>query len=165
MIAILIVTVLVVADQLFKSVCANWLTALPGNTYALWPGVFQLTYVENRGAAFSMLQNARWFFVGITVIACVAMVWFLIKERKHMHLLMKISIALILAGALGNMIDRIFFGYVRDMFYLVIVNFAIFNIADSAVSVGCVLLGIDICFLKGRRYLEGKPNKEPEAQE
>ena len=51
------------------------------------------------------------------------------------------------------------------MFYFVIVNFAIFNIADSAVSVGCVLLGIDICFLKGRRYLEGKPKKEPEAQE
>ena len=161
---ILIAVAMVLLDQASKYACAQWLTGLPSNTYPLWPGVFHLTYIENRGAAFSMLQNGRWFFVAITFAACVGIVWFLMKERGRMHALMKVTLALILGGAIGNMIDRILLGYVRDMFYVVAVNFAIFNVADSAVSVGCGILALDLLFFKGTKYLEDKPGQEPEAR-
>lgn len=160
MLVIIIAAAVVALDQVTKLLAANLLTTLPANTYALWPGVFHFTYTENRGAAFGMLQNARWFFIITTVIACGAMIWFLHKERGKMHLLMRVTLALILGGALGNFIDRLFLGYVRDMFSAVIINFAIFNVADSAVSVGCVLLFIDLLFLKGKRYMADPPKGE-----
>ncbi|MCE5236309.1 MAG: signal peptidase II, partial [Eubacteriales bacterium] len=65
MLEIIIVLLVVALDQVFKAVCATWLTALPNSTFPLWRGVFQLTYTENRGAAFGMLQNARWFFIAV----------------------------------------------------------------------------------------------------
>lgn len=164
MLVIIIAALVVALDQIAKALSANLLTALPGLSYPLWPGVFHLTYAENRGAAFGMLQNARWFFLITTVIACAAIIWFLHKERGRMHLLMKISLALILGGALGNFIDRLFLGYVRDMLDAVIIHFAIFNVADSAVSVGCGLLFLDLIFLKGRAYMADPPKeKEGEA--
>lgn len=154
MLVMLIAALVVILDQITKVLAAKFLTALPGATFSLWPGVFHLTYTENRGAAFGMLQNARWFFIITTIIACGAILWFLLKERGKVHLLMRITLALILGGALGNLIDRVLLGYVRDMFYAVIINFAIFNVADSAVSVGCVLLFIDLLFFKGKTYLD-----------
>ena len=119
------------------------MTQLPAYTYPLWQDVFHLTYTENRGAAFGMLQGGRWFFIVATVVVCGGVIWFLYKDRKRMHLLMKISLALILGGALGNFIDRVWLGYVRDMFSAVIFNFAIFNVADMALSIGCGLLFLD----------------------
>ena len=160
MLVMIIALAVVALDQFTKVLAANLLTALPGHTYALWPGIFHLTYTENRGAAFGMLQNARWFFIVTTILACGVIIWFLYKERGKMHLLMRITLALILGGALGNLIDRVFLGYVRDMFYAVVINFAIFNVADSAVSVGCALLFIDLLFLKGKTYMADPPKAQ-----
>lgn len=161
MLVMIIAALVAVLDQIAKVLAVNLLTALPAHTYPLWPGIFHLTYIENRGAAFGMLQNARWFFILTTIAACAAILWFLYKERGRMHLLMRVSLALILGGALGNLIDRVFLGYVRDMFYAVFINFAIFNVADSAVSVGCALLFIDLLFLKGKAYMD-PPKAEAE---
>ena len=163
MIVMIIAAAVVALDQVSKVLATDWLLTLPANTYALWPGVFHLTYTENRGAAFGMLQNARWFFICTTLIACGAIIFFLFRERKRMHPFMKITLGLILGGALGNFIDRMFLGYVRDMFSAVIINFAIFNVADSAISVGCVLLFIDLLFFKGKAYLVEKPKVKTEA--
>ncbi len=157
MLEIIIIAVLIALDQAFKAICANWLTTLPGNTYPLWKDVFHLTYTENRGAAFGMLQNARWLFIVVTVLACAAIAYWLIKKRKGLHMLMRVSLSLILAGALGNLIDRVLLTYVRDMFSFVLVNFAIFNVADSAVTVGTVLLIFDLLFYKGKKYLQDEP--------
>ena len=75
----------------------------PANTYPLWPGVVPSDlYGKYGGLRLACCRTHAGFFVGVTLIACIAMAWFLFKERKRMHLLMKISIALILAGALGN---------------------------------------------------------------
>jgi signal peptidase II len=94
------------------------------------------------------------------VFACIAIAYWLIKKHKDIHTLMRISLSLILAGALGNLIDRVLLIYVRDMFSFVLINFAVFNVADSAVSVGTVLLIFDLLFYKGKKYLQDEPKSE-----
>ena len=150
----IIAAAVLLIDQLTKVWSVNYLTTLPENTYKLWEGVLHLKYVENRGAAFGMLQGGRWFFLALTFVACIAIVWFMVKERKRMHFLMCFSLGLILSGALGNLIDRAILGYVRDMIYVAIINFAVFNVADMAICIGCGLLVLDLLFFKGKAYMQ-----------
>ena len=153
--------IVLVIDQITKVKAATDL-ALNGDI-KVWEGVLHFTYVENRGAAFGMMQGGKWFFLIVTAIAIAGMVWFLIKERKTMHFLMKFSICLLLSGAIGNLIDRVALGFVRDMIYVAAINFPVFNVADMAVCVGCGLLILDILFFKGKAYLAD--DKKPEAGE
>jgi signal peptidase II len=146
MLQIIIVAVAIALDQLSKVWMTDFLSA-NGGYFELWPKVFNLLYIENRGAAFGMLQNSRWLFIIVTIIAVIAFIIYLIKERNGMHWLLKISSAMIIGGAIGNLIDRIFVGFVVDFFYFELINFAVFNVADSFVSVGAVLLGIYILFI------------------
>ena len=98
---------LIILDQLTKL----WvLDALRGQEpVTLLPGVFQLLYVENRGAAFGILQNKQWFFVIITVAVLAALLWVLPKIPAERHFLpLSLCLCFIAAGAVGNMIDRIF---------------------------------------------------------
>ena len=152
---------LLIVDQITKVKAATDL-ALNGDI-KVWENVLHFTYVENRGAAFGMMQGGKWFFLIITAAAVIGMVWFLIKERKTMHFLMQFSICLLLSGAIGNLIDRVALGYVRDMIYVAAINFPVFNVADMAVCVGCGLLMLDILFSKGKNYLAD--DKKPEAGE
>ena len=163
MLIVIIVAAILVVDQITKALAVKLLTQLPAYTYPLWQDVFHLTYTENRGAAFGMLQGGRWFFIVATVVVCGGVIWFLYKDRKGMHLLMKIALALILGGARGNFIDRVWLGYVRDMFSAVIFNFAIFNVADMALSIGCGLLFLDLLFLKGKDYFDQPKPQSPDA--
>lgn len=165
MLEIILFAAIVVLDQCTKYFGAQWLQTLPGNTFPIIEDVLHLTYAENRGAAFGLLQNARWFFIVLTAIACVAIIIFYIKERKGMHTLMRVYLALILGGAVGNLIDRIALGYVRDFIYVVAIDFPVFNVADSAVSVGGVLLLIDMIFLKGRVYLDRLDDKGKKSKQ
>ncbi|HWQ59115.1 MAG TPA: signal peptidase II [Clostridia bacterium] len=165
MLEIIIFIVVIALDQVTKAVCASWLPTLPNNTYPIFEGVFSLTYVENRGAAFGMLQNMRVFFLIMTVLVCGALVYILIRERGKMHLVMRISLALILVGALGNFVDRLLLGFVRDMFYFELINFAIFNVADASISVGATMLILDLLFFKGRKYVMDKPAKRDDGGE
>ncbi len=166
MLELIVVLLVIGLDQLVKYLTQVYLMPL-GTSYPLWEGVFHITSAQNTGAAFSMLAGARWFFVAIAAVAGIGIIILLRKYRSHMHLLMRICLVLILAGAWGNMIDRIFLGYVRDMLDFRLVNFAIFNIADSAVSVGATLLALDILFGRGKRLLEDaeKNSKSPEPEE
>jgi len=165
MLELLVLLAVLALDQASKFVCARWLTTLPHNTYPLFEGVLHLTYVENTGIAFSMLQNARWFLVAVTVCACAAIIVFYVKERKGMHKMMRISLALILAGAIGNnLIDRVLFGYVRDMIYVALIDFAIFNVADSAICIGGAMLALDLIFFKGKKYLDKLENADKKAK-
>lgn len=154
MLPIILTAAVILADQAVKIFCAQWLITLNGNTFVVIKDVFHLTYIENRGAAFGMLQNARWLFITVTFIACAVLVFLLIRDRKKMHTLMRVCFALILAGALGNLIDRVFLGYVRDMFYFVPIDFPVFNVADSAITIGFVILILDVLFFKGKDYFE-----------
>ncbi|MDO5112629.1 MAG: signal peptidase II [Clostridia bacterium] len=157
MLEIVVILVILMLDQGSKIIAADWLTTLPDNTYPLIQDIFHLSYVENRGAAFGMLQNGRVYFLIVTVIVCVAIAVFLFKERGKLHFLLRFSLALIVGGALGNFIDRAYLGYVRDMFYAVCINFAVFNVADSAICVGSALLFLDLMFFKGKYLFEDKP--------
>ncbi|MEG1559490.1 MAG: signal peptidase II [Clostridia bacterium] len=142
-----------VIDQISKLLCANWLPTLTNSTYPIIQNVLHLTYVENSGAAFGLLQNAQLFFFIMTILLCSLIMWFLVNYYNKLHTLLKISIILILAGALGNFIDRIGLGYVRDMIDFRLINFYVFNVADASLTIGVTLTIIDILFLKGGKLL------------
>ncbi|MBI4706983.1 MAG: signal peptidase II [Candidatus Omnitrophica bacterium] len=103
-------------------------------------GVFHLSLVHNRGAAFGLLKNQIPLFL-FTSLFAVVLIFLELKKKKH-ALIYELSLALILAGALGNLIDRAIFGYVID--FLDFRIWPVFNIADSAITIGAVLLGLSI---------------------
>jgi len=164
MLTAIIVALVLLLDQISKILTDLYLMPL-GTTLPLWDGVFHLTSAHNTGAAFGMLPGAKWFFIIITLAACGMILYLIYKDRKRMSLLMRIAFALLLGGALGNLIDRVLLGYVRDMFDFRLINFAIFNVADAAVCVGVGMLLIDILFLNGKVILEPASKQEADAQE
>ncbi|HIW84237.1 MAG TPA: signal peptidase II [Candidatus Dorea gallistercoris] len=104
-------------------------------------GVFQLEYLENRGAAFGLLQGQRLFFFLSAAVICALVVWFYLRvpmERRYVPL--RILAILIVAGALGNFIDRLRLGYVVDFFYFKLIDFPIFNVADIYVTISTFAL-------------------------
>jgi len=107
---------------------------------------FYLTYVENRGAAFGILQNFRWFFVIITIIALTVMIKYFFRID---NILFRLGLSFLIAGAAGNFIDRAFRGYVIDFldFYPFGYDFPVFNFADICVNAGVFLLVIYILFV------------------
>ena len=151
---IILATLVLIADQIVKFVCAQWLPTLSGASYSVINGVFNLTYVENRGAAFGILSGAPWLLHIITGLLVAALIFILAARYKSMFTLMRFSLCLILAGALGNMIDRVFLGYVRDMFDFCLINFYVFNVADAAITLGAIGLALDILFFRGREFLQ-----------
>ena len=138
---VLFITALIItADQISKSLVKSTMTLY--DVIPVIPGFFQLNYITNKGMAFGInLPVSISFFSGISLIITCFLVWILWCERKN-NLLMRISLALILGGAIGNLIDRILFGEVVDFFDFMIGDFHwyIFNIADSAVTVGIILM-------------------------
>lgn len=115
--------------------------------FVIWDGVFELHYLENRGAAFGMLQGQQWFFLVIGIVVFLAALYafrYMSEDPRFMPL--RLIGAGILAGALGNMIDRLRLGYVVDFFYFKLIDFPIFNVADIYVSVGTAVLAVLILF-------------------
>jgi len=125
-------------------------------------GFFYITYCENRGAAFSILQDFRWGFVILTIVAVAAMIRVMVT---HKHALARLSLSLLIGGALGNLIDRLFRGYVIDFFdfYPFGYDFAIFNVADVCITVGVALLLVYIIFFY-KEPLAGKTSAEKEGE-
>lgn len=107
-------------------------------------GIFHITLVHNRGAAFGILKNQIPLFI-ITSLFAIILIYFNLKENKQSKSY-SIVLSLILAGALGNLIDRLFFGYVID--FLDFRIWPVFNVADSAITIGAILLGWSILFKK-----------------
>ena len=147
-IAALIIIISVIFDQATKLWAANVLKN--GNSIKIIGNFLRLSYAENKGAAFSILQNQRIFFLIITIVMLVflALIYF---KTKNISKMSRLSVAMIIGGAIGNFIDRFRLGYVIDFidvrfgsFY----NFPIFNIADSFVVCGTILMVILILFNK-----------------
>jgi signal peptidase II len=135
----------IVLDQVSKWWMLSWLSLY--ETVAIMP-YFNLTMAHNYGAAFSFLAQAggwqRWFFIGLAVIiSVVLLVW--LAKLKPTAKLEAISLSLILGGAIGNVIDRIMYGYVIDFLdvYVGTSHWPAFNIADSAICIGAILLILD----------------------
>jgi len=131
--------VLLVLDQVTKHLVTSSIEL--GQSIPLIEGVFRLTYVQNNGAAFSILQGQRWFFVVITIIALIVIVFIRYKYYKK-DKWMTAALAVLAAGALGNMIDRLLYGYVVDFFDFYLINFAVFNVADCCIVVSLVFIAI-----------------------
>jgi len=152
-------------DQITK-LAAQAILTLPGNRLgvAIIPGAFYLTYTQNTGASFGILQgNSRALGI-VSLIACALLTAFFTSQYKaHSHKRLYLaSIAMIIAGAFGNMIDRLFRGYVIDMFDFRLIHFAIFNVADSCISVGAVIF---CCYLLFDKSLNGANNIGIEQKE
>lgn len=110
-------------------------------------GVLELNYLENKGAAFGMLQNQKVFFIFVAIVILSVIAYVLFKSPdKSKYTILHILLSLIAAGAIGNMIDRIRYDYVVDFIYFVLINFPIFNVADIYVSVSTVILIILLLF-------------------
>ena len=114
-----------------------------GESQSVISNIFSLTYIRNTGAAWSLLEGKMWFFTIITVIAVIAVLYFLIKNL-HESKWFTIGLSLVLAGALGNFIDRVRLGYVVDMFQTDFINFPIFNVADMSLVIGVACIFIYI---------------------
>lgn len=136
---------LVSFDQLTK-----WLAVLclkNTETLDIIPRVLGFTYVENRGAAFGILQGQRWLFLIITGLVMAAILALLLFGKFRKHLWFNISATLIVAGGVGNFIDRAIHGYVVDFIEVLFFKFPVFNVADCYVVIGSVLLLVFFFFM------------------
>lgn len=138
----LIILLLVGIDQLSKILALKYLKNV--ESIPIIQNMFHLTYVENRGAAFGMFQNNQIIFVIVALIASIYGLYYLHKNK--VNILGKVSILLIISGALGNLIDRVRLGFVVDYFDFRIIWEYVFNIADIFVVLGTILLCIYILF-------------------
>lgn len=124
-------------DQLTKWAVIRFMEM--GESIPIWEGVFHLTSHRNRGAAFGILQGQRWLFVLITVLVVIGVVAYLNRTRNRRPLV-TVALGLLLGGALGNLVDRIRFGEVVDFLDARLINFPIFNVADSAIVIAVALV-------------------------
>ena len=153
----LLMIAMVFADQLTK-----WLAVilLKGEgSFPLWKGVFHFTYVENTGSAFGMLKDARWVFMSLSVVLIVGLLAFFVYYYKKITPLMRLACIMIVAGGIGNMIDRVLVGYVVDFFDFTLIDFAVFNVADSFVCVGAGLFILWYILDSVKEYKESKKAK------
>ena len=127
----------VALDQLTKWLCIWYLKARGSVT--LIPGLLRLTYLENRGAAFGSLTSHRWVFMVLSTVAITAMIVYLLRYAEPNRLL-RWTLALIIGGGVGNMIDRVALGYVVDMIDFYGIWPYIFNVADSCVCIGAGMM-------------------------
>lgn len=124
-------------DQLTKWLAVTYLQGNP--SFPIWKDVLHLTYVENRGAAFGMLSEHRWVFMIVSTVAILGLAVFLFRFAPK-NRVARYSLAMIIGGGIGNMIDRLLLGYVVDFIDFTLIDFAVFNVADSFVTVGAFLL-------------------------
>lgn len=126
-------------DQRTKGLAVSFLKGK--GPFVLWQGVFELLYSENRGAAFGILQGRQGFFFGVALAVFAFVAYAMVKmPASKRYVPMEICLTMIMAGAAGNLIDRVSQGYVVDFLYFRLIDFPIFNVADCYVTVGTALL-------------------------
>jgi signal peptidase II len=146
MIYFIIAVFVMAVDQFTKWLVVRFMTI--GESIPIWEGLVYLTSHRNRGAAFGILQNQRLLFIVITIVVVIGVIYYLWKV-KDKRIFLSLALALILGGAVGNFIDRLFRGEVEDFFDVKIplgsfyYDFPIFNVADSALVIGVILMLID----------------------
>ncbi len=163
--AFLPVALLTAIDQITKFMASARLSDGP---LVLWEGVFEFRYYVNTGAAFSLLEGKFVFFYVGTALVCAFIIYALCRmpaERKYRPL--AVTLLFLMAGALGNLIDRVFLKGVRDFLYFSLIDFPIFNVADIFVTCSAAVLAFLIIF----RYKDEKDfdflkrNRKPETDE
>jgi signal peptidase II len=150
LLALAVTAVGILLDQLTKLLVSGGMAL--GDTIPILKDVLHITYVRNTGAAFGMLSDRRWVFLVISTVTILALAVFLLRTSSRDPLLI-VSLSMILSGGIGNMIDRLALGYVVDFIDFRLINFAVFNGADSFVCVVAALLFLAVLF---------EPKKEEE---
>ncbi len=163
----MLVWLLIIAGAIGLDQLTKWLTVINLDLKESVPvieNVLHFTYVRNTGAAFSILNepDERWIFLTISTVAIIGMSIYLWKERKGDKLLC-VGMSFILGGGIGNMIDRLAFGYVIDMIDVRLIRFAIFNVADSFVCVGVGIFALAVILNEVKLMKEEKAKKLAEA--
>lgn len=157
-VALLIAAVIVLADQIIKFFVLNELK--PIGTVKVIDGVFNLTYVENRGVAFGIFQDMRWVFVAVTCILLFLIIFYMFKKRPKGKLFY-ICAGMIIGGGVGNLIDRLVHGYVVD--YLAVSFFPpVCNFADYCITIGVFILVIYVIFFSDLLNSKEKYEEEDE---
>ena len=151
--SVVIFFVLLLIDQLTKLWAVKILK--PIGSIKIIHNVLEIYYVENRGAAFGIMQNKQWFFLIITLAVLVGLLWISgkIPEEKH-FIPLKACLYFVGAGAVGNMIDRVFRKYVVDFIYFSLINFPVFNVADIYVTVSTIVFCLLLFFYYKEEDLE-----------
>lgn len=154
-------------DQLTKYLTVFYLKPIP--TLPIIEDVIHLTYVENPGAAFGMMKDSRWLFMTVSTVAIIGLtVYFFVKKSNSK--LENVALCFIIGGGIGNMIDRVALGYVVDMIDFRLIDFAVFNVADSFVCIGAGLLMLyiirtGVAEIKAERALAEASTPEEEISE
>lgn len=161
LIDVVVMLVLLGLDQLTKYLAIINLKNHPA--VVLWDGVLELNYLENRGSAFGMLQNQKFFilFIGVVFLAVILFILFKLPEEKK-FCAVHILLSAIVAGGVGNMIDRLRFDYVVDFISFVLIHFPIFNVADCYIVVATIVLFLLFLFVfeeKDLEFLSFKQNR------
>ena len=150
-IALAAIALLVAADQITKMLIFSHFEV--GESTHIIGGLLDFTYVRNRGAAFGMLSDQRWIFLVLTTAIIVGICWLWFRGLID-HVTGRISAVLIVAGGIGNMIDRIALGYVVDFIDISpLFDFAVFNVADCCVTVGAVIMAVYVLFFFDEKKL------------
>ena len=147
----IIIAAIVLLDQIVKVATDRMM--VPGESIPVIPEIFHITYVQNRGAAFSMMEGQWVFLILLPCAAILTALIILFWKRKNWNICMNLAIAFICGGGLGNLIDRITQGYVVDLFDFRV--FPVFNIADIFICVGCGLLLLDVFVSERKKRHDG----------
>lgn len=160
LIALLVSALVAIIDQVIKYFVSTYLPTA-GNVEVI-PSFLSLTYLENRGVAFGMFSDMRWFFIIITSAVIVLLVY-IISTRKINSKLFLFGSALVVGGGIGNLIDRVFLGYVVD--YLQLSFFPpVCNFADYCVTVGTVMIVVYLLFFSDKLKITKAENKNKEIK-
>ncbi|HJF84711.1 signal peptidase II [Megamonas hypermegale] len=144
---LLLVLFIILLDQIIKYFVST--NMFLGQSIPVLPQIFHLTYIQNPGAAFGILENQRYLFILIAAVLIVAVIYFY-KKIIQLSKLFQVGIALLFGGAIGNMIDRIFIGRVID--YMDFRIWPVFNLADIAIVSGCAIIAFNLLFKTERSY-------------
>ena len=160
--SVILVGLFVALDQITKYLASACLKGQ--NPVVIAEGVFELHYLENRGAAFGLFQNQQFFFIISVIFISVVIIWFYTRvPMSKRYLPLRGCAVFIMAGAAGNCIDRVMQQYVVDFLYFKLINFPIFNVADIYVTVATLLLAVLMLFYYKEEEIEqiyrGKRNK------
>lgn len=151
MLAFIITSVCILLDQLTKYLVVEFIKG--SKPLVIVEELLSFVYVENRGAAFGILQNKKWLFIVVTIISVAALLYLFLFHYKKMSTWLIVSLSFVLGGTIGNFIDRMRLDYVVDFISVRIMNrydFAVFNVADSFIVIGAIMLMIHIIFLDSK---------------
>lgn len=144
---------LIAADQLTKQLAVQYL--YQNEPVEIIPGVFELQFLLNKGAAFGIMQNHQYFFAAVTCIVLCVLAWVYVRSVSLPQFgMLRMILVLLMAGAVGNLLDRVRLGYVIDFFYFKLIDFPIFNVADCYVVVSVFSLAVLILFVYREEDLE-----------